>query len=871
MESDKIRKLYLDFFQEREHVLVPSMSLIPLEDPTLLFTSAGMVQFKKYWATDIPLPYKRATSCQKCMRAGGKDSDLEKIGESGKHHTFFEMLGNFSFGDYFKKEAIKWAYEFTVNILRIPEKLLWVSYYERDKETEKIWREFLPQERIVPLGEKDNFWGPAGNTGPCGPCTELYIDLGINKGCGRKECKPGCDCERFLEFWNLVFPQYDKQDDGSFLPLKRKGVDTGMGLERIARILQKTETNYETDIFLPIIRKIEEISNHSYEKEHEKKKFFRIISDHIRSIVFVIDENVIPSNEGRGYVVRNLIRRACIAGINIGISSPFLHKIAYIPIQLMSKTYPTLSQHQQIIEKILYEEEDKFYLTANSSEKKFIEFIKTKNIKDKFIPGNLAFELYSTYGIRKDILEKIANSEGFKIDWETFNLCLLEEKERSRFTSTFTKNREIIFEIDNIKETEFIGYNNFSSNSQICALYRDKEKDLLYLVLDKTPFYPEKGGQIGDKGIIENTKIKINVVDTQIDEKGLIYHIGKLEKGLISELNIGMSVKASIDTERRKEISVNHTATHLLQYALRTFLGNEVRQSGSYVGDDKLRFDFICFSEINTETLNKIEKFVQEKIFENIEVIAEEILLEEAIKKGAVALFLDKYKEKVRVIHIDEEYAEVCGGTHLKSTGEIYLFKIINFTNIGKNMKRIESVTYKKAYNYIDSFYQTAEEIGQELGVSPDKIKLKIEKTKEELEEKEKLIRKYKDLLIKNKIENVSSIALKFLHNGEEYFFVGEEIEIQDREGIGKLADKLLEELKKGIVIVGSEIEGKVFFVIKVSKELSKVLPANKIIKDIFCKIKGKGGGSPIFSQGNIEEGNFTSIIETTKEILQIK
>jgi len=366
MKSKKIRQLYLDFFKSKGHTVVPSASLIPFEDQTILFTNAGMVQFKKYWATEIPLPYKRATSCQKCMRAGGKDSDLEKIGKSGRHHTFFEMLGNFSFGDYFKEEAIEWAYEFVIDILKIPVEILWVSYYEEDLETKKIWEKFLHKGKIIPLGKKENFWGPAGDTGPCGPCTELYIDFGEEKSCGRADCKPGCECDRFLEFWNLVFPQYDMQIDGTLLPLKRRGVDTGMGLERIARILQGKETNYEIDLFIPIIEKLQEISGFEYK---DKKRDFRIISDHIRAITFLISNNILPSNEGRGYVLRHLIRRSCLSGMNLNLKGPFLYRLSEVVVEIMKDVYPELEKNSSVVKKIVFEEEDKFYSIVETSER----------------------------------------------------------------------------------------------------------------------------------------------------------------------------------------------------------------------------------------------------------------------------------------------------------------------------------------------------------------------------------------------------------------------------------------------------------------------------------------------------------------------
>ncbi|HOM26788.1 MAG TPA: alanine--tRNA ligase, partial [bacterium] len=508
MESKKIRESYLKFFEKKGHKIVKSSSLIPLEDPTLLFTNAGMVQFKKFWATDIPLPYTRATTCQKCLRAGGKDSDLEKIGESGKHHTFFEMLGNFSFGDYFKKEAIEWAFEFVIDVLKIREENLWVSYFKDDIETKDYWKKFLPEDKLIPLGEKDNFWGPAGETGACGPCTEIYFDFGKDKGCGREDCKPGCDCERFLEFWNLVFPQYDKQKDGAFLPLKRKGVDTGMGLERISRILQGVETNYDTDLFVPIIKKIEEISGFSYK---ENKRNFRIISDHIRGIVFAISDGIFPSNEGRGYVLRRIIRKAVFSGLDLNLKEPFLFNLSEVVIRKMSEIYPELMENKKVIEKVIHEEEERFLSLISSSRKIFFEIVKDQ----KEIKGETLFKLYDTYGIPKDLIDELAFQYDKEIKWDEFDEYMVKQRELSRAKSKIGMKKKEILISDKILETDFSGYEKTSDTGKLVGIYQD-ENDFFYLVFDRTVFYPEKGGQIGDRGIIYNDKFKFKVIDTQI-------------------------------------------------------------------------------------------------------------------------------------------------------------------------------------------------------------------------------------------------------------------------------------------------------------------------------------------------------------------
>ncbi|MCM8772508.1 MAG: alanine--tRNA ligase [Candidatus Omnitrophica bacterium] len=863
MESKKIREDFLKFFEGKGHKIVKSSSLIPFDDPTLLFTNAGMVQFKKFWATDIPLPYTRATSCQKCLRAGGKDSDLEKIGESGKHHTFFEMLGNFSFGDYFKKEAIEWAFEFVVEKLKIPEDKLWISYFKEDLETKEIWKKFLPEEKLVPLGEKDNFWGPAGDTGPCGPCTEIYYDFGKEKGCGKPDCKPGCNCERFLEFWNLVFPQYDKQSDGSLLPLKRRGVDTGMGLERIARIMQKVETNYDTDLFIPIIKKIEEITGFSY---RENKRNFRIISDHIRGIVFAIADGVFPSNEGRGYVLRRIIRRGCLSGLDLNVKEPFLFRLSEIVINMMSEFYPELYENRNIIEKVIQEEEERFYYLISSSRKIFLEI--TRKEKEEKLKGEIVFKLYDTYGIPKDLIEELAFQNNKKIDWAEFEKFMEKQKEISKIKSKIGIKKKEILISDRIIETEFTGYEKLSEISKLSGVF-EGEGNTYLLVFEKTPFYPEKGGQIGDKGIIYNEEgFKFEVIDTQIDENGLIYHIGKIKDGKIEKLKIGEKFFLEVDSEFRKKISINHTSTHLLHYALREIIGKEVRQAGSYVGDDKLRFDFVCFSELDEGVIKKIEELIYKKIFEKVDVRTEIMTINEAIEKGAIALFTEKYGEKVRVVSTGDFHKEVCGGTHLKNTGDIFLFHITSFSTIGKNLKRIEAITYKNCLEYFLQSENNLKNISKLLKSESEKVYNRIEKLIEELENKKKEIEKYLNLEIERITEQILKTPEIILKENEEIkFFVGK-IKIIDKENVGKIADKIVEREKNSLVFLISEADKENFFVFKISNNLIKNFSAIKIIKNLSKYIRG--GGNEKFVSGVLEKNiNGDFIIEEVKRIVK--
>lgn len=865
MDSKTIRALYLDYFREKEHAVVPGSGLIPHDDPTLLFTSAGMVQFKKLWATPAALPYSRVATCQKCMRAGGKDSDIDNIGITGRHHTFFEMLGNFSFGDYFKKEAIEWAFEFVISHLKIKEDVIWVSYYEKDDETCGIWKKYLPSDRIVPLSEKDNFWGPAGDTGPCGPCTELYIDFGRDKSCGQ-DCKPGCECSRFLEFWNLVFPQYDKQKDGSIPPLKRRGVDTGMGLERIARILQNAPSNYETDLFLPIIKEIEKISGHSYQ-DKEKKPQFRIIADHIRAAVFLIDDNILPSNEGRGYVLRRILRRAGITGSSLGINEIFLNHLSHVPIRIMQDAYPSLKEHAELIKKVVHEEEERFQALLDSAGKNFHDV--TGQIKDEIIPGELVFKLYDTYGIPRDLIEDLASQENRIVDWNGFDKQLEEQKHISRFSTSAGLHKTAVLERSPLNETVFFGYSGTEGEGNIVAIYRDDKKNF-YIVLDRTPFYPEKGGQVGDRGTLKNADMSFDVTDTQIDEKGIIYHIGKLKKGDFDRLMQNTKVIAAVDAEFRKAVSINHTATHLLHYALRQVLGDGIRQAGSYVAGGRLRFDFVCFENLDEEKVEKVESIIQEKIIKNSPVVVEEMSLDDAIGRGAIALFHEKYGEKVRVIQTGDYHAEVCGGTHTDTTGSMLLFRITGFSSIGKNLKRIEAVTYREALGILEGCKKTIDRIAYILGVENSKVLPKFEKLLSEAEEKDKLLSRYEQLI-------ASGFAAEIAENKEVYDIGGDTcnlaagmVNIQNNDIMSRIADDVMSAVNRGIVFLGNVIEDKIFVLIKVSDDFTKKFPAVKLMKVLSGILDGKGGGSTAFARGSGKSvGSFDNAVSELRKVIQ--
>ncbi len=870
MESNKIRQMYLDFFKDKGHTLVPGIGLVPFDDASLLFTNAGMVQFKKFWATDAFLPYSRAVTCQKCIRAGGKDSDFDKIGYSGRHHTFFEMLGNFSFGDYFKKETIEWACSFVFEFLRLSPEKIWVSYYNQDAETKQMWKKFLPDNRIVPLGEKDNFWGPAGETGPCGPCTELYVDFGQDKACG-SGCLPGCDCDRFLEFWNLVFPQYDKQNDGSFLPLKRRGVDTGMGLERISRIMQGVGSNYETDLFLPIIKRIEEISGHRYSDTIEKKVFFRRVADHIRAIVFLIDDNILPSNEGRGYVLRRIIRRATVSASYLDIKEPFLYSLSKIPVEMMGDVYLSLKNNREFISKVLYEEEEKFRFILESASMYFHEFL--PEVKNNIMPGNMAFKMYDTYGIPRDLIEELAFQQKITVDWQAFEKALDEQKKISRVSTTINLQKTTIYEEPPLEATTFTGYESLIEKARLKAAYLDAKQGFFHLVFDKSPFYPEKGGQIGDRGTIESSAIRFAVVNTTIDENGLIYHTGTFQKSGPEELQkCSTEFVLTVDEEFRKKVSANHTATHILHYGLRKIFGKEVRQAGSYVGDDRMRFDFVCFSNLTNSHIAEVEKIVQESIFQKRKVTVIEMSLDDALKSGAIALFTEKYEETVRVIDIEGCQKEVCGGTHVANTSDILLFRITGFSSIGKNLKRIEAVTYRNAISYLENYRQIVLDISGQIETSPDKLALRVEKMIADGRAKDNLIEKYENTLA-SMISDILISEKDFISvNGCGYYYVSKKLDINNPGLISKISDIVTASLKNCISFIACEQEDKLLFVVKVGEEVSDKYPAVGLVKEISGIIGGGGGGSDIFARGSGKnKERFQEAVTKIRDIIQNK
>src|SRR5579885_1174289 len=825
ISSNKIRSEFLEYFREHGHEIVPSSSLVPGNDPTLLFTNAGMVQFKDVFLGLESRPYTRATSSQRCVRAGGKHNDLERVGYTARHHTFFEMLGNFSFGDYFKRDAIRFAWDFLVNRMHLPPEKLWVTVFEDDKEAEEIW---LKEMKIDPArfsrcGEHDNFWS-MGPTGPCGPCTEIFYDHGPDIAGG----PPGsedADGDRYIEIWNLVFMQYDRAADGTLTPLPKPSVDTGMGLERISAVLQGVHNNYDTDLFQPLIKAaasiagVKDLSNFS----------LRVIADHIRSCSFLITDGVIPSNEGRGYVLRRIIRRALRHRNKLGLTQPFFYQLVQPLVDLMGDAYPELVKAQAHVERVLRQEEEQFNATLSQGLKLFEQVV--SELKGDIIPGETVFKLYDTYGFPADLTADIARERNLMIDYDGFEAAMSKQRERSRQASQFTTEYTVAQE--NQPPTEFTGHKNLLAEKipdtgKILAMYRDgKFVDSLNagekgsIVLDRTPFYAESGGQIGDQGILRiDNKTYFKVLDT-IKQAHTHLHLGKLEKGT---LHVGDEVIAEVDARRRAATVLNHTATHLLHMVLKQVLGEHAVQKGSLVEPERLRFDFSHPAPLTEEQLRDIERRVNDEIRANYEAFVRVTTPEEAIASGAVALFGEKYGSKVRVVHFGPS-VELCGGTHADHTGDIGIFKITAETGVAAGIRRIEAVTGDGALRYMEK--------------REDEFKQKIHQSEERIHSLEKEIQQLKDKLA-GLFSRDLAVRAKPVGNLKVLATV---VEGLDGKALRNAMDHLKQELGTAVVVLATVKENKVGVVGGVTSDLVDRINAKEIVSMVASQIGGKGGG----------------------------
>ncbi len=854
LKSHEIRKAFLDYFKEKGHEIVPSSSLVPADDPTLLFTNAGMVQFKKVFLGEEKRPYKRAASCQKCVRAGGKHNDLENVGYTARHHTFFEMLGNFSFGDYFKKEAIEFAWEFLVDRLGLPKDKLWVTVFREDDEAAELWPKLtgISPDRVVRLDEEDNFWA-MGDTGPCGPCSEILIDQGEEVGCKRPDCKVGCDCDRFLEIWNLVFMQFFRDETGTMSPLPEPCIDTGMGLERIAAVCQGKLNNFDTDIFENIMRLLGELSGKEYGSSPSVDVAMRVIADHSRASAFLIADGVIPSNEGRGYVLRRIIRRAVRYGRVLGLKENFMKKTAFQVVEDMGGVYPELRKNREFIGQVLDHEEERFAQTLGLGLKMLEEHIEELRAKGQdTISGDFIFKLYDTYGLPVDIVQDVAKEEGLSFDKEGFEKMLAQQRERSKKSAkeTITEKLPAAYRtlIEQGKATEFRGYDTTESKGKVLALVSGGNEEEKVsegwkgeLVSDKTPFYAESGGQIGDKGEIIAPSGKAKVVDT-LKKGDLVVHQIEVTEGQIA---LGDDITMKVSPDRRLDTARNHTATHLLHAALRQVLGEHVRQSGSLVEPERLRFDFTHFSALTRDEIKRIEQIVNEKVRADLPVETQVLSQEEAISMGAMALFGEKYGEFVRVVTIPDFSMELCGGTHLERTGQIGLFKIVSESSVASGIRRIEAVTGATAISAIQEMEDELLQIAAQVKAPVKAVSKRIEGLTNKIKELEK------ELKAARAGQAVKDVA-KMVQDAAEVGgakIVAEVLDGLDAAALRELGDKVRDRLEKGVVILGSSHNGKAMLLVMVTKNLTDKIKAGDIVKEIAKEIKGGGGGRPDMAQ----------------------
>lgn len=850
LTGNQIRKLYLDYFKNKhQHTVVESSSLVP-DNPTVLLTTAGMLQFLPIFLGIVKSPYDpaRATSCQKCARAGGKDSDIENVGRTPRHHTFFEMLGNFSFGDYYKKEIIPWAWEFVTEVLKLDKDRLWITIFETDDEAYEIWRSVgVPAERIKRKGKKDNFWGPPGASGSCGPCSEIHYDLGEQYKCDDPNCGiDTCECDRWVEIWNLVFTELYQDEEGNQSPLESKNVDTGMGLERITMVCQGVASTFETDLLRPIMDKVSEMSGVPYKKSEKTDISLRIITDHARCVSFLISDGVIPGNEGRSYVLRMILRRALRHGKILGMDLPFLYKLVDVVVENYGEAYPDLVKNKAKIVDTIKKEEERFAKTLDRGYKMLDEFIEAK----KDIDGESAFKLYDTYGFPFELTKEIAEENGLKVDEAGYKSAMQEQKDRAKAATakiSVTGDMKYAKLEDQVGSSEFVGYTENECDAKILAtIDGDGYVDI---VLDKTPFYAECGGQVGDSGYIENENLKAEVLTTFKVNK-LFVHRSKVING---EITIGEQVKAKIDVPRREEIRLHHSSAHLLQAALTKVLGNEVKQAGSQVEENRMRFDF-TFSRAMTENeIFKVEDIVNNWISQGLEVTTQEMDIEQAKLTGAVALFGEKYEDIVRVVSmgIGENCIskEFCAGTHARNTRDLRLFKIVSEAAIAAGTRRIEVVVSNAAFEYMNERVKEMSKLSQMFKVHSEEVIERVEKLQEENRELQKELAQAKEDSARAKFATFLSKA-EDIEGGK--LFVSK-VEHFDGNAIRTGIEFMSQKLGESIIVLASEKT----VAVKVSDSfVKKGINAGKIVGEIARATGANGGGRPNFAQGGVKDAS---------------
>ncbi len=848
---NQLRKMFLEFFESKGHLKMNSFSLVPHNDNSLLLINSGMAPLKPYFTGQEIPPRRRVTTCQKCIRTG----DIENIGKTARHGTFFEMLGNFSFGDYFKTEAIHWSWEFLTEVVGLDKDRLYPSIYENDDEAFDIWNKEMgiPAERIFRFGKEDNFW--EHGAGPCGPCSEIYYDRGEKYGCGKPGCTVGCDCDRYMEIWNNVFTQFDNDGNGNYEELKQKNIDTGMGLERLASVVQDVDSIFDVDTIFDLRNKVCEMANVEYQKEYKTDVSIRIITDHIRSATFMISDGIMPSNEGRGYVLRRLIRRAARHGRLLGIDGKFLATLSETVINGSKDGYPELDEKKDMIFKVLTEEENKFNKTIDQGLNILSDMQKEMEANNsKELSGENAFKLYDTYGFPLDLTKEILEEKGFTVDEESFAAAMQKQKEtarNSRAKTNYMGADVTVYEsIDPSITSEFVGYDNLVYDSKITVLTTDTELtealadgDTGTIIVDKTPFYATMGGQEADKGIIVTDTAEFVVKDTIKLLGGKIGHVGQVTKGMFK---VGDTVTLKVDEENRNATAKNHSATHLLQKALRIVLGTHVEQAGSLVNADHLRFDFTHFQALTSEELKQIEEIVNEKIAEQLPVETKIMSIEEAKKTGAMALFGEKYGDSVRVVNMSEFSKEFCGGTHVKNTGNIMLFKIISESGVAAGVRRIDALTGQAVLDYYANIENMLYEAARTAKSEPAKLNAKIESLLEEIKVLHSENESLKSKLANNSLGDVMSNVKEI----KGFNVLATKVDGVDMNGLRNLGDNLKEKLTNGVIVLASSQEDKVNLIVMATDDAVKNgAHAGNIIKSIAPLVGGGGGGRPNMAQ----------------------
>ena len=872
MTGDEIRAAFLSFFEEKGHKVVPGSSLIPRGDPTLLLTSAGMVQFKPYFLGEASPPGPRLASCQKCFRT----TDIESVGDT-THLTFFEMLGNFSIGDYFKQEAIDWAWEFVTRRLGLPAQRLWISIFLDDDESFRYWREIgVPEEKILRFGEEENFWGPAGDSGPCGPCSEIYYDFGEEFGCGKPACAPGCDCGRFSEIWNLVFTQYNQDKEGHRTLLPRPNIDTGMGLERTAAVIQGKTSVYKSDLFISLFECISRLAGKEYGSDGAVDNTMRVIAEHSRGITFLISDGVIPSNEGRGYVLRRLLRRTALFGRRLGLGKPFIAETAGATIEQMGHVYPEIRQRQDFILKVIELEEARFNETLNTGLELMDGIIEVTASKARNeIPGKQVFKLYDTYGFPVELTTEIAADRGFSVDLKGFDREMAKQRERARAAHKFEVTSTGITALQNqlgIQTTPFVGYGSLKCKSVIIDLSVDnestetiKEGQEANLVLETTPFYGEMGGQEGDAGEISGKSGRFSVTGTVRVPPDIIVHHGYVTEG---GLAVGDEVEAEVDTERRLDIARNHTATHLLQSALRQILGEHVQQRGSLVATGRFRFDFSHLTALTKKEIEEVQHIVNERVRQNLRVYDEDTPYKKAIKEGAIALFDEKYGDIVRVVKIGEPAisTELCGGTHVASTGEIGFLHIIGESGIGAGLRRIEAVTGREAEAFVARHLSDLQEIAERLDAELDTVMDKADSLVVERDKERKRAQTLESELAKRIAESL--LAQAEVIDGVTVLVV--RVPSLRMQSLRDMSDFFRDRLKSGIVVLGTVYDGKPAFLAAVTPDLvSRGYDAGEIVKQVARVTGGSGGGKARLAQaGGKDKEKLDEALKLVKRLI---